>query len=125
VPRPGDRCHLHKGKPLDGKRVLNLCYRTIHEVAALGGAYAAFEAAHPHIMSLWLPVRGLLMPEYFWHYGFEPKDLDRMRQEENAAHQKSKALEEKYSLYSSKEKRRVERVYCEILEYVESVRASA
>ncbi len=98
---------------------------TIRVVAELGEAAAAFQTAYPHIMSLWAPVRGLLFPEHFWDYGFEPKDMPRMLQEEKEAHKKSKVLEEKYSWYSDNNKRRIERVYREILAYVESVRVGA
>jgi len=48
-----------------------------------------------------------------------------MLQEEKEAHKKSKVLEEKYSWYSDNNKRRIERVYREILAYVESVRVGA
>jgi hypothetical protein len=125
VSKLGERCHDHKDKPLSAKSILKLCYATIRVVADLGGAYAAFQIAYPHIMSLLAPVLGQLMPEDFWDYGFKPKDVARMLQEEKEAHKKSKALEEKYSWYSDHDKLRVERAYREILAYAESVKVSA
>jgi len=96
VSKLGERCHDHKKKPLSPKSIMKLCYRTIHVVAELGGVVAAFQMAYPHINSLWQPVRGLLMPEHFWDYGFEPKNVPRMLQEEKEAHEKSEALMKRF-----------------------------
>jgi hypothetical protein len=62
------------------------------------------------------------MPEYFWNYGFKPKDFRRMQQEEEDARGKTKYFEDKYSSWTDNEKLKVEQTYREILEYVESVR---
>jgi hypothetical protein len=119
----GERCHDHKDKPLSPKSMMKLCYRTIRVVADLGGAAAAFQIAHPHIMSLWDPLRTFFFPEDFWDYGFGPKDVPRMLEEEKKAHTKSEVLEEKYSWYSDNDKLRIERVYLEIIAYVEAVKS--
>lgn len=72
-------------------------------------------------MALWEPVRGLLMPEYFWDLGFEPKNPERMRKEAEAAREKRSALREKYSHYTDKEKLAVERAYRAMLRELEAV----
>ena len=120
VETAGDRCHIHNGHPLGPKRAMDLMWKVIDRVAALGGAYGAFELAHPAITAIWKPLRGWLMPEYFWHYGFEPKDKKRMNAEIDAAHRKSKELELRYSHYPPASKLALEKAYREILREVES-----
>gem|GEM_PF-5875855 len=90
---------------------MSLCFRVVEVVAALGGAVAAFEQAYPRILALWEPLRGLLMPEYFWDRGFEPRDPQQMRAEVAAAREKSSVLQEKYQLYTDEQKLAVERTY--------------
>ncbi len=119
VKAAGDRCHIHKGQPLGAERVLVFMFKVVDKVAALGGAHAAFEAAHPAILSIWAPVRGLFMPEYFWDNGFEPKDTKRMEAEIDMARRKSKELEIKYSHYTTAQKLAVEKAYHEVLGVVE------
>lgn len=121
VGKPGERCHLHAGYPLSARQILSLCFRVVELVSALGGAAAAFEQAYPTIMALWEPVRGLLMPEYFWDRGFEPKDPEEMRKEAKAAREKRSALQEKYSFYTDKDKLAVERAYRAMLRELEAV----
>jgi len=95
-------------------------FKVVDKVAALGGAYAAFELAYPAILSIWAPLRGLFMPEYFWDNGFEPKDPQRMEVEIDIARRKSKDLEVKYSYLSTAHKLAVEKAYHDILRVVES-----
>jgi hypothetical protein len=111
VGKPGERCHLHPGQPLSAKTLLSLCFRVVEVISALGGAAAAFEQAYPKILALWEPLRGVLMPEYFWDRGFEPKDAEQMRTEAAAARVKTRVLEEKYHFYTDEQKLAVERAY--------------
>ena len=111
VSKPGQRCHVHPGHPLGAKTLLSLCFRVVEVVSALGGAAAAFEQAYPRILALWEPVRGLLMPEYFWDRGFEPKDPEQMRAEAAAARVKMSVLREKYEFYTDEQKLAVEHSY--------------
>jgi len=119
VKTAGDRCHIHKGRPLAAKRVLVLMFKVVDKVASLGGAYAAFQLAHPAILSIWAPVRGLFMPEYFWDNGFEPKDTKRMKSEIDIARRKSRELEIRYSQYTTAQQLAVEKAYHEVLRVVE------
>jgi hypothetical protein len=96
---------------VSAKEIVSLCFRVVEVVSALGGAAAAFEQAYPMIVALWGPVRGLLMPEYFWDRGFEPKDVEQMRTEAAAAHANASVLQAKYQLYTDAQKLAVERVY--------------
>ena len=78
VGKPGERCPLHVGHPLGPKQILSLCFRVVEVVSVLGGAATAFEQAYPTLLALWVPLRGILMPEYFWDRGFEPKDVEQI-----------------------------------------------
>ena len=122
VAAPGERCRRHNKRPLNGKLLVKLCYKTVQVVAELGAAYDVFQAAHPHVTSILNGVTGFLMPEHFWDDGFRPRDLIRMEQEEKEAHLKAKVLEARYSSYQDNEKLMVERAYREILACVECVK---
>lgn len=111
VGKPGERCPLHVGHPLGPKQILSLCFRVVEVVSVLGGAAEAFEQAYPTLLALWVPLRGILMPEYFWDRGFEPKNVEQMRTEAAAARAKASVLQEKYQLYTDEQKLAVERAY--------------
>src|SRR5262245_39739624 len=121
VGKPGERCHRHPGHPLGARQILSLCFRVVEVISALGGAAAAFEQAYPTIVALWGPVRGPLMPEYFWDRGFEPKDPRRMRQEAKAARAKRSALRERYLHYTDEQKLAAERAYRGMLRELKAV----
>ena len=106
---------------MSGKKVIALCFSVVEKVAALGGAYAAFEQFYPTILAWVEPLRGLIMPKYFWQYGFEAKDRERMLAELAAAHTNAQALESKYSYYPTKDKLAVESAYRQILRELESI----
>lgn len=123
VAQPGDRCHLHAGRPLGPRQVLSLCYRVVEKISVLGGAAALFAQAYPTILALWEPLRGLLPPEYFWDRGFEPKDRRQMRAELIAARAKRSALETKYLHSTDTQKLAIERAYRAMLCELETLKA--
>jgi hypothetical protein len=122
VSKIGDRCHIHRKLPASKEHVLDRCFTVIEKVAALGGFYSALDLTYQHIMSIYNYLGTLLMPEYFWHYGFAKKNEKRMHEEIKAAYKKRESLEFTYeNLYSIDEKIKLEKAYNKIMREIEKV----
>lgn len=120
VSEPGERCNLHR-RTLTGKQILTLCFKATEKLAAVCTVYDVLERLHPVIMPLVKDLGGLLMPEHFWLFGFEPKDQEQMRVQLLKARRESQAvIEARYLGYPEKDKWRVENAYHAILRQIES-----
>lgn len=96
-----------------------LCFSVLEKIAQVCVVYEVFEKLHPVVMSVVHSLNGLLMPEYFWLFGFEAKNREEMRSQMAKAKTESLlVIETRYALYTESDKLKVEAAYHEILRMV-------
>ena len=114
VRQKGGRCRHHRGRPLSATRLVKLMYSTAKEVSALGGAWAVFEKAQPHIMDVVNAVQSLIMPEDFWFGGVSTKSKANMQRARAEARTRQTFHRKRYEGYSTRDRRALERAYVTI-----------
>lgn len=115
VPKAGDRCATHARRPKSAKEILKLSLQAAAAVSTITDMWDLFVRLYPHIEPFVDPVRGLLMPEYFWE-AFYAKDRERMKLELEMAREKMDVLEERYRFFNLNQKLEIEDAYLAILD---------
>jgi hypothetical protein len=116
VSKAGDRCALHaKRRPKSPNEILTLCMKAVTKVSEFAAVSELFMKLYPHVEPWVEPLRGVLMPEYFWD-AFFAKDRRQMGLERRRAYEKLEILEERYRWFSDAQKLAIEDAYVGIIE---------
>lgn len=124
VPKAGEQCSIHARRPLSAKSILKLGLQSASAVSAMTDVWDLFNKLYPYVEPYVDPVRGLLMPEYFWE-AFYAKDKNRMKLELAKANEKMAALEDRYKHLRAKDKLAIEDAYVAILKVADQEPARA